>query len=158
METETFEQGLATDMNRRRVIKTGAKLAYAVPLVAASFSLASRGASALSPVCEAGTCTDPSRCGTFCACVSDDAGTTFCGEQARCSTAPLCSAGCPDDWVCATQNCCLDQQPRCVPPCGTFIPQPSTFSRVSLSVEDEDWVLGPNVQLRPQTETENEKS
>lgn len=52
MSTVEPEIRLQSRMSRRTVVGTGAKLAYAAPLVAATFSLAARGAGAA--VCDPG--------------------------------------------------------------------------------------------------------
>jgi hypothetical protein len=51
----SLEAQITTPTTRRTVLKTGVKLAYAAPIVAASFSLGKRGAAA----CVGGVCTCP---------------------------------------------------------------------------------------------------
>jgi hypothetical protein len=58
MELGNLNRDLGSSLTRRRVVKTGAKLAYAVPLVAATFRLTADGAMAKS--CPSGYVFDPS--------------------------------------------------------------------------------------------------
>jgi hypothetical protein len=64
VETTGLSKQLKTSTSRRTVVKTGAKLGYAVPMVAASFALNARGA--LAVVCRDDfvliTGTDPDQC------------------------------------------------------------------------------------------------
>lgn len=116
-------------LTRRRIVKTGAKLAYATPVVAASFKLGVRQASAVSGVCpddgvvidcsgidnaDAATCGDAGPVGS---CSRYQAGDCpACLEDNFCDDAPVCGAGCPDGFVCVPT--CCDDQPRCLAPCG----------------------------------------
>jgi hypothetical protein len=98
---------------RRAVVKTGVKLAYAVPLVAASFKLRSTGAGAVS---DGESCGTPTRCGApsfgsclnNCFCVSSADGSQACvfgrvpaGGLVTCSS----GAGCQADQVCVLNTC-----------------------------------------------------
>ena len=82
MAVEEFTQRLDSRTTRRIVVKTGAKLAYAAPLVAASFKLTSASVLAVSGF----DCGTPSRCGApsfgncpgVCACVTDADGGEAC--------------------------------------------------------------------------------
>lgn len=47
---DQLDESLATATTRRTVLKTGAKLAYAAPIVAMSFQVSQRGAGAVTPV------------------------------------------------------------------------------------------------------------
>ena len=104
---------------RRSIVKTGVKLSYAVPVVAASFKLSSTSASAVSPTCKAGTCAEPEVCGQQCACREAD-NSTYCLQQLRCSSALVCdtTAECPAGYVCLPTSCCIDKKNRCVPVCN----------------------------------------
>jgi hypothetical protein len=53
MDVERLTERLATPATRRRIVMTGAKLAYAAPLVAVSFKLTGSGALAAAPICPA---------------------------------------------------------------------------------------------------------
>ena len=64
------EPSLSQSTSRRAIIRTGARLAYAAPLVAASMHV--HGASA-SPVVSGGPCT-PKNCTGLCGNVSDGCG------------------------------------------------------------------------------------
>jgi hypothetical protein len=79
---EELEEKLTTATTRRSVVKTGVKLAYAAPLVAASFKLSARGAGAqtLSPT-EEEACNHSNGLNGGCmgACTSSDAADT-CGS------------------------------------------------------------------------------
>jgi hypothetical protein len=59
MDVDQRTDSLTGGATRRTVIKTGAKLAYAAPLVAASFKLSARGAAAISPIGGGETCSNP---------------------------------------------------------------------------------------------------
>src|SRR6476660_4722301 len=97
-------------VSRRRVVETGVKLAYAAPLVAASYKVGSGSALALSPTCSAGTCEAPNFCASdnTCACrtVSGDVHTLqneYCVAVDQCAS----NADCPGGWCsAATDNCC----------------------------------------------------
>lgn len=52
MNSELFEKTAASRLTRRKVVTTGTKLAYAAPLVAASFKLSSMGALAVEHSCD----------------------------------------------------------------------------------------------------------
>jgi hypothetical protein len=69
-------------LSRRTIVRTGTKLAYAAPIVAATAKLSARAAHALSPQsCGTGsTCSSFGRgsCSTDCVCGSDVDGGTTC--------------------------------------------------------------------------------
>lgn len=52
MNTEILEKTVSSRLTRRKVVTTGTKLAYAAPLVAASFKLSSLGAAAQVDTCD----------------------------------------------------------------------------------------------------------
>lgn len=122
---ETIGEHLQHSTTRRTVVKTGAKLAYAAPIVAASFSLASqRAAAAVSganpnPECAAATCTTFVECSSTnadCVCTSTSSGGGFCVPgSTSCTVTGDCGAGfsCPADNVCVVDTCC--GRPVCVP-------------------------------------------
>jgi hypothetical protein len=126
---------LESETTRRTVVKTGAKLAYIAPAVAASFKLSasSVGAQGASPVgCDrfnCGTtidfCQDDLRCEMFsrpaCVCTGSLEGSEFCGDwcfACGAGTGQGCTSSdsCPASWHCAT-TCCGNY---CIPPCGTL--------------------------------------
>ena len=128
MALEEIVERLDTNTTRRTVVKTGAKLAYAVPIVAASFKLSAtsvgaQAVSGLDPRC------DGARCGSFatcnevdgCICFSTLDGTGYCGIPRSCSVVQACGPGtpCPAGQVCAVGTCCSgDKVDSCVIPCA----------------------------------------
>lgn len=130
---DVIEDRLATPATRRTVVKTGAKLAYAAPLVAASFQLAGLNgvAGASGPGGDGGTCptgsgytcrgsvsscgSDPAAAGQLCACGSKAGGGTTCFAN---FFVEYCGANdsCPPNSVCVTGTCGGDKV--CVPTCG----------------------------------------
>jgi len=85
MNQELFERGATTVVTRRTVVKTGAKLAYAVPLVAASFKLSGMSALAV----------DELTCGCFTGEQSpktNNSNDPFSGTKLTCLTDGLCYA------------------------------------------------------------------
>ena len=121
---------------RRTVVKTGAKIAYVAPAVAASFKMSamSAGAQRASPVagCEqfnCGTvidfCNEDVFCALFnrpaCVCTDSLEGTELCGDwcfACGAGTGQGCTSSrtCPTGWHCTT-TCCGNY---CIPPCGTL--------------------------------------
>jgi hypothetical protein len=106
---------------RRTVVKSGAKLAYTAPLIAASLRLTAGTASAASQACEPGVCDAPGPCGDpdFCGCVMTNAGTGFCVADVACAGLLECqtSNDCAPTEGCVTNTCCGVQV--CAPGCGT---------------------------------------
>jgi hypothetical protein len=117
MDLEQLTGQLDAPATRRTIVKTGVKLAYAAPLVAATFKMAPGvSAQSLSPACLADTCEDGeilSFCGANgdCLCLLGTAGTEcvqddFCENLTPCSDGPCaegtgCVTGCCDVAVCA---------------------------------------------------------
>lgn len=128
---------------RRQVVGTGVKLAYAAPLIAASFKLSAGGAAALSPNCTPGTCAEPVVCNLEkrCGCREAD-GSAYCLQQIRCSSAAVCAstANCPAGYVCLVTSCCSDKNPRCVPICDI---QKNGLEAYNGLTDADEWVLGP---------------
>jgi hypothetical protein len=122
MSIDVNELSRAT-VTRRRVVETTVKLAYAAPLVAASYKIGSGSASALSPTCAAGTCDAPNFCENddTCACRTVG-GTNHCLQNEFCVAVNQCSsdAQCPGGFCFpAIDNCCGETGlGRCVFPCG----------------------------------------
>jgi len=115
-----IDQQLKTQITRRTVVRTGAKLAYAAPLVAASFKLDNGvGAQAApSAACVPGTCDLVSICGSHCGCRTNASGSTSCLQNIACVDANPCTDGCSAGEVCLADTCCGDGVPRCVPGCA----------------------------------------
>lgn len=124
-----LDKTLTGTATRRSVVATGAKVAYAAPLVAASFKLSAMGAGAVSPngPCEAFRCEDGGLCHTYgggildvCACFElvEKPGTGLCLNNFYCD-APDCTsdADC-NGGTCVTNTCCGLGVQRCAPPCG----------------------------------------
>ena len=147
MKSDVIIQQLESSVTRRRVVGTGVKLAYAAPIVAASFKLNSAAAHTVSAGCVAGTCLEPNLCGERCGCRTAD-GASLCLQQLRCSEADICetSATCPEGYVCLTPSCCRDEKPRCVPACfNPTISEQANFMATSFEEPNGDWVLGPGI-------------
>jgi hypothetical protein len=123
MNREVIVEQLETNVTRRRVIKTGAKLAYAAPLVALTYKTTAGSVMAASTVCRGGDCLNVNLCGGSLTCVCRDAdGTTPCLQDVFCGDTPQCtsSAQCPGGFcIPAATNCCDDGFGYCVFPCGT---------------------------------------
>jgi len=106
MNQDLLERGATSIVTRRTIVKTGAKLAYAAPLVAASFKLSSMGA--LAAADGSCPCFDTSQSpkqgqsqsvpcgaqGTCYACKADD-GHTICGQAKTGSPQVTCVGGVP---------------------------------------------------------------
>lgn len=123
---ESVEQLVENSTTRRTVVKTGAKLAYIAPVVAASFKLSSTGVAAVSgldPRCDGTTCGNFKTCNDTegCICFSTSDGTGYCGIPRLCSEVDACvvDADCPSGQVCAYDTCCTgDKKNSCVIPCA----------------------------------------
>lgn len=121
MQLEHLDRKLESVVNRRRVVTTGARIAYGAPLIAASFKFGTRVASAASPLCIEGT-----ECGgTCCFCLANgvDLG---CYQNEFCDVAPTCadSSTCGTNGLCvpAEDNFCGDSDGRCLYPCKADCP------------------------------------
>lgn len=114
-------QQLDAQTTRRTIVKTGAKIAYAAPLVAASFKLQSAMAQSISnqhPECVGATCASFIQCSSSngdCVCITTPVGGFCVPGSTSCSIIGPCDANnaCPDGSVCAIDTCCID--PVCVP-------------------------------------------
>ena len=130
---ETIANTMRTDVSRRTIVKTGVKLAYAAPLVAASFRLSAGavGAQTVSPgICTFGFfCGDPPNffiCGTDprgissqCNCYETDGGTgVACGARICITAGGTCTVSddCPAGSFCSFNTCCGNG--ACIPDCG----------------------------------------
>lgn len=126
MSSLDLEKHLVEKTNRRTVIGTGAKIAYASPLIAASFKLSMTGAAAVSPggecetfACGGGLCFSGE--GYVCACFElvERPGHGICNGDVLCGSAISCKSN--DDCgggTCVTNTCCGLGVQICVPPCG----------------------------------------
>ena len=120
---ELVDQLGSSKTTRRSIVKKGAKLTYAAPLVAASFKLRSMDASAqaVSQNCPCG-----SDCGDSafdCFCLTDGENVAFCSNNFFCGTTDPCTSNddCPDGWICQGGRCPGNCGSVCVPPCGTTV-------------------------------------
>jgi hypothetical protein len=119
---EKIVDELQTSTTRRTVIRTGAKMAYAAPLVAASFKLSSTavGAQQVSggpnPECAGSTCGSFTSCSSGnpdCVCASTNQGGLCIPGSTNCENLQDCVDGaCPDGSLCAVNTCC--GRPVCV--------------------------------------------
>ena len=142
MTSDLINKQLESSVTRRRVVGTGVKLAYAAPVVAASFKLNAASAQTVSVACDAGQCNDPHICGGDGTCACRDVSQTtaclqdeFCGDTATCTD----DSGCPGGWCfLASDNCCEDGKNYCVFPCGvhppvTLGPVMRSFARIQVT-------------------------
>jgi hypothetical protein len=126
MKSDVIDQQLESSVTRRRVIGTGVKLAYAAPVVAASFKLNSAAAQGASPTCTPTTCGERITCNgsASCYCRTVD-GVTRCLQDRLCVNSAICDAAnpCAGGGHCiaagANGNCCDDGLSHCAYPCGT---------------------------------------
>lgn len=124
-----LSEHLDSSTSRRKIVTTGAKVAYAAPVVAASFKLSQAGAGAVSAnapcetfVCGNGLCvgefSDPieERCACFELVESPGNGLClgdfYCGEVSSCTSDDDCGGG-----HCVTNTCCGQGVQLCAPPC-----------------------------------------
>ena len=118
---EELTNSLETQITRRTIVRTGAKLAYVAPLVAVTFKLTGSHASAASgsnPECRGADCATFTPCSTNSDCVCVDGGSaggfcvpgsTSCGVVGPCGSDGSCPAGS----FCAYNTCC--GEPVCAP-------------------------------------------
>jgi hypothetical protein len=129
MPFDTMDEQLAARATRRRVVKTGVKLAYAVPVIATTFKLQQGYAAAQSPACIGGKCGDLPECSPDgeCFCFDDGQDGGFCHRCQRCDSVVaaglLCPDGkCPSGYLCSTLSCCVDDDGNplavCLQPCA----------------------------------------
>jgi hypothetical protein len=122
-----LEDALAAGTTRRKIVTTGAKLAYVAPAVAASSKLsagrtAAQAVSGVAPQCNGATCGSFATCNetSGCICFSTSDGTGYCGVPRSCSEVQACSdtIHCPSGQICAVGTCCTgDKINSCVIPC-----------------------------------------
>jgi hypothetical protein len=123
MDAIDLEDQLTGSPTRRTVVKTGVKLAYVAPIVAASFKL--RNASAQekmsgnpNPGCIGATCETfiPCADNPDCICTTTATGGGFCVPgSTQCASLVPCAAdlSCPAGSICVVNSCC--GEPVCVP-------------------------------------------
>jgi hypothetical protein len=115
----------STTTTRRTIVKTGTKLAYAAPLVAATLSLSAAAAGAASPVeaCGGGTdaCSSSLNCaGGTCYCNTNVGGGTSCnglGTCASCAVDGDCTAVTGAGSHCVLGGSCCGDGTACVAAC-----------------------------------------
>jgi hypothetical protein len=113
MSSDGLDRRYPSEVTRRSIIKTGTKIAYSAPLVAASISLGGRGAAAVpvvSPICTpdgVGCATSAECCADlFCNCTS-----FVCTQFGVLGTGACCteSRQCFSPLICGTNGlCCTD--------------------------------------------------
>jgi hypothetical protein len=120
-----IEDRIADSPTRRTVVKTGVKLAYVTPIVAASFKLREASAQEVmspgnpNPECRGATCGNFIPCGPGggCVCFSTSSGGGFCATGSNpCAELVTCPGGqgdCPPDTICIVDSCC--GEPVCQP-------------------------------------------
>lgn len=106
MNEELFERTGASRLTRRTIVKTGTKLAYAAPIVAASMKLGTRSAGAVSPLGVRDFCGHSTE-----SYVGDDA-----IVEGGCKAACKATCGGADDFS------LLDAQDPCEQVCATLCP------------------------------------
>ena len=125
---EIIDSFAAVTTTRRTIVTTGTKLAYAAPIVAATFKLSTNAAEAVSPngpcatfVCGNGPCVVT---GQFfdCFCFENVAtpGQGTCLGDFPCSGTASCTsdADCSGGGTCVTNTCCGAGLQFCAPPCA----------------------------------------
>jgi hypothetical protein len=159
MSSELVEKTLESSVTRRRIIGSGAKLAYAAPLVAASYKLGSSAVvAAVSGECAATGCGSDVTCGGSTSCYCRQTGNTTTCFQNRlcenpkshpCSSSATCTDA-PGGYCMSKElNCCGDTS-RCVYPCSTGATSAvhsSGFSADDVVVTSGTGVLGPDYIL-----------
>ena len=106
----------STSTTRRTIVKTGAKLAYAAPLVAATTRLDAAKAQTLSPgnpdpECQGAQCAVLQNCAgsSSCFCFQTSAGGGYCAVSTSCSGLTSCPNGqsdCAAGEICTPNTCC----------------------------------------------------
>jgi hypothetical protein len=102
--------------SRRAIVKSGVKLAYAAPLVAASMKVGAASAQTVStgnpdPVCQGAVCSSLQHCAgsSSCFCFQTSAGGGYCAVSTECAGLSSCPNGqpdCPDGTICTPNTCC----------------------------------------------------
>jgi hypothetical protein len=118
-EVEPF---LSRSRSRRTIVRTGAKLAYAAPLVAASMRLGQAGATAIvsEPTCELGSVLVHGGCfryGLDCESVCGDKWFLKDPPIAVCAVGSVAGMACNNNDDCPVGQACEDLFLTCVTPC-----------------------------------------
>lgn len=124
MAIDQLTDQLETQTTRRTIVKTGAKLAYAAPLVAVSFKLSGRvaGAVTISPnsciptggdACSQQVACQPGADVNICGCGPTPEGHGFCFQQGGCGAACSSSSQCSNGQVCVATCCGFACQDPC---------------------------------------------
>ena len=110
------EDILGLSPSRRVIVKTGAKLVYAAPLVAASMKVGAASAQTVStgnpdPECQGATCASLQNCaGSLdCFCFQTSEGGGYCAVSTACAPLQTCPNGqsdCPAGTICTPNTCC----------------------------------------------------
>ena len=135
---------LESQTTRRTIVKTGAKLAYAAPLVAATLKTDALTASAqrVSPIA-GGTCAGDFSCGEVpdpcganefgtCYCFGNTERQGVCGSNESCAALSSCttSEDCPNGSHCAVNTCC--GEPVCIEDCPESDVEADSFGATSV--------------------------
>ena len=118
---DSMDSITSTPTTRRTIVTTGAKLAYAAPMVAATMKLSANRTFAADACTEGENCAQGLEvsCGAngFCACVQNVDGGFACVDRFCSFTACTTGADC-DSGLCVTApGCCGDPDPFCGTPC-----------------------------------------
>jgi len=132
MPIEELTDQLATSTTRRTIVKTGAKLAYAAPIVAATMKLSAGGAAAAVSdggnqacntfVCGNGPCASRPDIQPFADCfcfeVAETPGQGVCLSNFPCAGTQICTASseCNLGETCVVNTCC-GPEGHCTPAC-----------------------------------------
>jgi hypothetical protein len=117
------EPSLSRSTSRRTIVRTGAKLAYAAPLVAASMRMQSAGANGVisgGPTCEAGSVLVHGGCfryGLDCESVCGDKWFLIDPPIAVCAVGSIRGVACNNNDDCPVGQACDDIFLTCVTPC-----------------------------------------
>jgi hypothetical protein len=120
-----LDNTLDNTTTRRRVITTGVKIAYAAPIVAASYKLSLTQTYA-ADACDSGeNCAEGIvvNCGAngFCACVANVDGGFACVDRVCSFTACSKGSDCDSGLCISAPGCCGDPDPFCGTPCTDVV-------------------------------------
>jgi hypothetical protein len=129
MDATDLEDRTSNATTRRTIVKTGVKLAYTAPIVAASFKLRNASAQAAMSgggnqpcqtfVCGNGPCAERGDIDCFCFELTEDPGKGLCLSDFLCDSVSPCdtTADCPSGSTCVTNTCCGQGVQLCAPAC-----------------------------------------
>lgn len=116
MAFDELSENMAAPASRRAFVATGAKLAYAVPAIAATMKLDLTGAGAVSAPTDCDACNSNHTCGTpNCYCATTTENTKFCHFVSQCGDVCENTAACPDGYVCVVTDGCCFGPTSCIP-------------------------------------------